>query len=81
MQNNFNFYLNSISEFLNNSRHIGRLAYPALAEDARNLIVKPIFISGILPNPFEELKFREFCTLVEAILAARYAESHSFRVI
>lgn len=34
----------SVSEFLQHFQSIGRLAYPDLTEDARNLILKPIFV-------------------------------------
>jgi len=43
------------------------LAYPDLADDARDAIIKPLFLRGVLKHIKDVIKYREFGSLEEAI--------------
>jgi hypothetical protein len=60
---------------LENLKKLSKSAYPTLDEDSREVIVKPIYIRGLLSDIREHLKFREFASLDEAHRAARYVEN------
>uniref|UniRef100_A0A915HIW7 Retrotransposon gag domain-containing protein n=1 Tax=Romanomermis culicivorax TaxID=13658 RepID=A0A915HIW7_ROMCU len=60
----------NIMEYLDKLRKLARSAYPTLKEEARDMIIKPIFIRGLQPGINEGLKYRDFTTLGEAAKAA-----------
>jgi len=72
-------YNESVMEYFDKLKKLVRSAYPTLREDARDLILKPIFIRGLLANIYEGIKYRNFVNVQEALKAARFAESQLFR--
>jgi len=72
-------YNESVMEYFNKLKKLVRAAYPTLKEDARDLIMKPIFVRGLLAKIYDGLKYRDLSNVQEALKAARYAESQLFR--
>jgi len=66
-------------EYFDKLKKSVRAAYSTLKEDAMDLILKPIFVRGLLAKIYDGLKYRDFSNVHEAVKSARYAESQLFR--
>jgi len=65
----------SILEYNNAMRSIAQAAFPDLSEQSRNLIIKPIFLRGLIDEIKNVLKYRDFKSYGELVRSAQFVES------
>jgi len=66
--------LESVPEYASRLRELARLAYPDLQIAARDQIVRPFFLRGLAAEIKEQVRYREYGSLDEAVKTATYVE-------
>jgi len=67
--------LETVPEYASKLRELARLAYPDLQLASRDQIIRPFFLRGLVTEIKDQVKFREFGSLEEAIKTAAFVEA------
>jgi len=67
--------METVPEYASKLRELARLAYPDLQLASRDQIIRPFFLRGLVMEIKDQVKFREFGSLEEAIKTASFVEA------